>query len=276
MQQPEPARSIPDAWNNADAYEAYVGRWSRRVAVKFLDWLALPPGRHWLDVGCGSGALSRTILDTASPQSVTGVDASEQFVATVQNRITDPIARFMVGDARALPVPDQSVDAVVSGLMLNFVPDADQETAIRDMRRATTPGGTIAAYVWDYAGGMEFMRVFWEAADALDPEVGNLNEGRRFPICHPGNLAALWEAAGLENIATRAIDIPTTFRDFDDYWLPFLGGQGSAPSYLKTLEPAQQAALRERLRANLPAAADGTIRLTARTWAVRGQVPATE
>jgi SAM-dependent methyltransferase len=265
------ARSASDAWNNADAYEAYVGRWSRLVAIAFLEWLAIPARKRWLDVGCGTGMLSRTILDQAAPQSVTGVDASEQYAAAARYRIASPIADFLVGDARALPVANQSFDAVVSGLMLNFVPEPGQETALREMTRATVSGGTIAAYVWDYAGGMEFMRAFWDAATALDPAAGNLDGAQRFPICHPENLAALWESTGLDDIETRAINIPTVFRDFDDFWLPFLGGQGSAPGYLKSLSRAQQIALGELLRKTLPAKSDGSIRLTARAWAVRGR-----
>ena len=159
-------------------------------------------------------------------------------------------------------------DVVVSGLVLNFVPLPERMLA--EMARALTPGGMLALYVWDYAGKMQLLRHFWDAAAALDPEAVELDEGRRFPICHPERLAELFRGAGLEKVETRPIDVPTHFRDFDDYWQPFLGGQGPAPGYAQALSEARRAALRERLRAALPAAIDGSIPLVARAWAVCG------
>ncbi len=141
------------------------------------------------------------------------------------------------------------------------------------MTRVTKPGGTVGAYVWDYAGKMQLMRHFWDAAAALDPRAVGQDEGRRFPICHPKPLAELFLAAGLADVETRAIDIATNFTDFEDYWSPFLGGQGPAPSYTMSLSEERRAALRERLRAGLPTAIDGSIRLVARAWAVRGVRP---
>src|SRR6185437_165637 len=138
------------------------------------------------------------------------------------------------------------------------------------MARVTRPEGTVAVYVWDYAGEMQFMRYFRDAAAAVDLNARELDEGPRFPICHPDALERLFSAAGLRDVTTRAIDIATTFRDFDDYWTPFLGGQGAAPIYLMRLDEQQQAAIRERLRATAPAAPDGSISLVARVWAARG------
>jgi SAM-dependent methyltransferase len=260
--------TVPAAvWEVGDAYEPYVGRWSRLVAREFLAWLAVPPGSRWLDVGCGTGALTQTILELASPGEVKGVDPSEGFVAYARQQTTDARASFEVADARALPFEAASYDTAVAGLVLNFVPQPSQ--GIAEMARVTRPGGTVAAYVWDYAGQMQLMRHFWDAAAALDPAAGELDEGRRFPLCRPGQLAALVEAAGLAHVEVRAIDVPTHFRDFDDYWRPFLGGQGPAPGYAMGLDEERRAALRERLRSRLPTAADGTIRLLARAWAVR-------
>jgi hypothetical protein len=128
----------------------------------------------------------------------------------------------------------------------------------------------VALYVWDYADRMEMMRRFWDAAVALDPSAGALDEGRRFTVCRPEPLRALFEGAGLAQLETRAIDVPTVFRDFDDYWTPFLGGQAPAPGYCKSLGEEARGALRERLRASLPARPDGSIHLVARAWAVRG------
>lgn len=260
-----------DTWARGDLYEPYVGRWSRLVAREFLDWLRARPGLDWLDVGCGTGALAQTILAAGSPRAVLGVDASEGFVAHATRTTGDGRAAFRVGDARALPVATGSVDLAVSGLVLNFVPDPP--AAVAEMARAVRGGGTVAAYVWDYAGRMELMRRFWDAAAALDPAAAELDEGRRFPLAHPDRLAALFTGAGLQAVATRAIDVPTVFRDFDDYWTPFLGGQGPAPGYCRGLPEDRRAALRERLRQALPAGPDGRIALTARAWAVRGSPP---
>jgi SAM-dependent methyltransferase len=261
----------PEAWASGAAYESYVGRWSRLVAKEFLSWLAVPPGKRWLDVGCGTGALSGMILAMASPAQVDAVDRSEGYVAYAREQATDPRVRFEVADAQALPSPSDSYDAVVSGLMLNFVPDPAR--AVAEMARVSRSGGVVATYVWDYAGRMELMRQFWDAAGALDPAARDLDEGRRFPLCRPEPLAALFAGAALADVEPRAIEVPTVFRDFDDYWTPFLGGQGPAPGYAMSLDEPRRAALRERLRAALPTGPDGSIRLVARAWGVRGTPP---
>jgi SAM-dependent methyltransferase len=257
-----------DVWAVGEGYERYVGRWSRLVAPEFLRGLGIPGGRNWLDVGCGTGALTQAILDAASPARVVGVDPSEGFVAHARAHVTDKRADFRKGDAQALPVGDAEFDATVSGLVLNFIPD--QTKAVAEMRRTTLPGGTVAAYVWDYAGEMQLMRHFWDAAIALKPAARELEESMRFPGCRPEPLIALFSAAGLRDVAVKAIDVPTVFKDFDDYWSPFLGGQGPAPGYCMSLSEPDRVALRDRIRAGLPVAPDGSISLIARAWAVRG------
>jgi SAM-dependent methyltransferase len=258
----------PDVWASGAAYEPYVGRWSRLVAREFLRWLDVPSGKRWLDVGCGTGALSQTILQMTSPMSVKGIDRSEGFVVFAQDQTRDARATFEAGDAQALPVESGTHDAAVSGLVLNFVPKPNR--AVEEMARAVKPDGVVAAYVWDYADKMEFMRYFWDAAAALDPTGDELDEGKRFPICNPQALTELFQAAGLKQVEAHAIDIATHFKDFDDYWLPFLGAQGPAPSYVRSLSEEQCGALRERIRAELPFAPDGSISLIARAWTVRG------
>lgn len=260
-----------DRWSSGDAYEPYVGRWSRLVARDFVDWLAVAPQRAWLDVGCGTGALSQTILEYCSPRSVVGIDPSKGYLEYADARVSDPRTTFRVGDAQALPCGDGEYDAVVSGLVLNFVPD--MERTVGEMKRVARPGGPAAAYVWDYAGEMQLMRHFWDAAVALDPAAGDLDEGRRFPIARPAPLADLFRRAGLREVETRAIDVPTVFESFDDYWSPFLGGQAPAPGYCMSLGEERRVALRERIRSGLPIRPDGTIHLVARAWAVRGVVP---
>jgi SAM-dependent methyltransferase len=259
-------QELPDTWAAGDRYEPYVGRWSRLVAREFLAWLGVPTGKSWLDVGCGTGALTETILASAGPSGVTGVDPSEGFLAFARTRA--PQAEFRTGDAQALPFDENRFDAAVSGLMLNFVPDPAKAAA--EMGRVARAGGTVAAYVWDYAGEMQLMRRFWDAAVALDPAARALDEGPRFPLCRPDALSALWTAAGLEQVNVRTIDVPTVFKDFDDYWSPFLGGQGPAPTYCLSLPEDRREQLRQRLAATLPVESDGSIRLVARAFAVRG------
>jgi SAM-dependent methyltransferase len=259
----------PHVWGNTEAYEAYMGRWSRPAAESFVAWLAPPPGLSWLDVGCGTGALTRAVLAAGEPREVLGLDPSADFIATATARIIDPRVRFAIGDARALPVSSDSFDAVVAGLALNFVPEP--EAAVAEMVRAARSGGTVGAYVWDYAGEMQLVRTFWQAAIALDPAATAHDQGRQFPICQPEPLTRLFRAAGLGSIGVHAVDVPTRFRDFEDYWLPhLLGGSGVAQRYVTTLGETQRTALRDHLEATLPIAADGSIPLSARAWAVRG------
>jgi SAM-dependent methyltransferase len=257
-----------EVWASGDSYELYVGRWSRLVAQEFIGWLALPEGSQWLDLGCGTGALSQTILNLANPKKVKGIDRSEGFLESARNRINDSRADFEVGDAHALPVESEAYDAAVSGLVLNFVPQPSQ--MVYEMRRAVHKNGMVALYVWDYAGKMQLMRHFWNAARALDPSAYDLDEGRRFPICNPGGLTDLFQKTGLSQIEVRAIDISTDFKDFDDYWFPFSGGQGPAPSYTMSLSEERRTQLRERIYNSLPFALDGSIPLVARAWAIRG------
>lgn len=224
------SRRMPEEWSVGGAYRRYVGRWSRQVAEIFVPWLGAPAGQRWLDVGCGTGALTGPVLAIAEPASVVGVDRSRPFIAASRTRIGDPRATFHVGDAQALPLRGGRFDRVVSGLALNFVPDAAR--AVTEFTRVTAPGGSVAAYVWDYAAGMQLVRYFWDAAVALDPAAARLDEGQRFPLCQPEPLRQLWRDAGLADDHRRA--------------------------------------LRDLLRARLPTRPDGSIPLTARAWAVHG------
>ena len=266
------AEQRKDNWAAGTLYEPYVGRWSRLVARDFLRWLALPTQLDWLDVGCGTGALTQTILQQMQPRSVKGIDPSAGFVDFAAAHVSHPKVTFEVGDAQSLPVESARFDVAVSGLVLNFVPKPS--LAAQEIRRSVRPEGVVAAYVWDYAGKMEMMRYFWDATVELDPSASNLVEATRFPICQPPALVELFEQAGLRDVQTLTIDTPTTFKDFDDYWNPFLGGQGPAPSYAMSLTEERRNALRDRIHATLPISSDGSIPLIARAWAVRGRVSA--
>jgi hypothetical protein len=152
---------------------------------------------------------------------------------------------------------------------LNYIPDVGR--GLEELCRVVCPGGTIAAYVWDYAEGARFLREFWDAAAELDDEGAALDQARRFPICTPDGLRELFQRANLAEPTTQALDIVTGFSSFDDYWQPLLSNQGSAPSYLATRSPQIQIAIRERLRTTLPVGSDGSTELPARAWAVRGK-----
>jgi len=256
-----------DRWTQGDAYERYIGRWSRRVAREFVAWLGRPPGERWLDAGCGSGALAAAALEHGAGE-VVGLDRSPAYAAHARATAPDSRLRFGAADVRALPLRDGSRDLAVSGLVLNFVPEP--RLALSEMTRVTRRDGRVAVYVWDYAVRMEMLRRFWDAAIALDPAAAALDEGVRFPICHRRALNDLFEEVGLRQVEVQPIDVPTVFQDFDDYWMPFLSGQGPAPGYVADLaEPARER-LRETLRSRLPADGDGRIALVARAWAARG------
>ena len=261
-------KKIKDNWANGDLYERYVGRWSRLVAREFLKWLAVPAEGKWLDVGCGTGALSQTILEISKPAGITALDRSEAFVAFASSQITDERVRFEVGDAQSLNSDIGLFDAIVSGLVLNFIPQPEQ--ALAGIRRVARKGGIVAGYVWDYAEGMQMMRHFWDAAVALDPKVSDIDEVKRFPHSRPEPLKGLFQDAGFQQVEVIPIEVPTNFRDFDDYWSPFLGGQGPAPSYAMSLSEDARSNLREKIRAGLPIQSDGSIHLRARAWGIKG------
>ena len=264
--------SEPYVLRATDAYEAYVGRWSRPLAEAFLAWFAVPTAGRWLDVGCGTGALTEAILAATDPIAVVGIDPSPEFLGAAQRRISDPRARFEVGDARALPVTSDGYDAVVAGLVLNFVPDP--APAVAEMVRAARPGGAVGAYVWDYRGEMQRAQYFWEAVAATDAAAATLDPRPHFHTCEPEPMAELFRAAGLGDVAVGAIDLPMAFRDLDDFWLPHtMAGAAAAQRYVSGLDDDRKAALREQLRATLPFAADGSLHLIDRAWAVRGTKP---
>jgi SAM-dependent methyltransferase len=259
-----------ERWHDGTGYESYVGRWSRRVGERFLSWLEIHFGADWVDVGCGTGVLTRSICELYDPRTVIGVDPSKRFLVAARTSTRDTRVEFIEGEGEHLPVDDRSADVVVSGLVLNFIPDL--AAALLEMRRVCRPEAMVAGYVWDYGGEMQLMRRFWDAAIMLDPSAADLDEGVRFEIARPEALAAAFEAARLEDVEVIGIEIPTVFRDFDDYWTPFLSGVAPAPSYAMSLRPDERERLRDLLDRTLPRESDGTIDLVARAWAVRGLV----
>jgi SAM-dependent methyltransferase len=175
-----PETSRHDAWQAGDSYDAYMGRWSRQIVLRFLDWLHAPDGLDWLEVGCGTGALSAAILAQCDPKSLIAIDQSEGFIRKARAKVPDTRAEFRVGDAQGLPAETASRDVIASALVLNFVPD--RQKALSEMKRVARAGAKMGLYVWDYpGGGIEFIRAFWRAATALDPNALDLTEDKRFP-----------------------------------------------------------------------------------------------
>lgn len=260
----------PTLWGASDAYERYMGRWSRQVAPVFTKWLNLAPGARWIDIGCGTGVLTSTIVATSEPAEVVGVDSSDTFLRSASATVTDPRVSFIQGDAQAVPQADDRFDVAVSGLVLNFLPD--KNAAVREMARVVRPGGTIALYVWDYAGHMQVMRTFFDVATALDPKALEYDDGVKAPICRPGPLSDLLERNGLLDVEVRAIDVPAAFDSFEDYWSPFLGGTGSAPRYCASLENEAREHLKGEIQRRLPIGPDGEILLAIRAWAAKGML----
>lgn len=257
-----------DLFSNARAYEGYVGRWSHFVAQQFVAWLNVAPGCTWLDVGAGTGVLTQVILNEASPTKIIGVDLSPDYIEFARQHVRDERVEFVVGDAGNIAVDSAQFDVAVAGLVLNFVAAPDE--AVKGMIQAVKQGGMVAAYVWDYSGQMEMMRHFWDAAIHVDPAASEVDAGQRFAICKPDNLRSLFQSLNLKAVDVIPIDIPTHFKDFDDYWLPFLGAQGSVSKYLRGLNDETKSAVRDQLKQQLSTAEDGSISLVARAWAVKG------
>jgi SAM-dependent methyltransferase len=262
----------PDIFGEGDAYQRFMGRWSRRLAPLFVTFASVDASDSVLDAGSGTGALALAICDAIPSVRITGVDPSSAYVRCAQAHTSSDRVRFLVGDAQALESPSATFDKTLSLLVLNFI--SDSAKAVREMIRVTRPGGVVAAAVWDYGEGMEMLRVFWDEAVALDPTIVSRDE-RSMPLSSRGELAALWRVSGLHDVEEQPITIELDFSSFEDYWRPFLGGQGPAGAYATSLPAAQRTALEDRLRQRLLGArTDGPFRLRARAWAVKGLVTA--
>jgi SAM-dependent methyltransferase len=255
-------------WGDTDAYENYMGRWSQKVAPLFLQWLDAPTNKSWVDIGCGTGGLTELIARTCKACSIVGVDTAEGFIEVARNRVKN--AEFRIGSADNLGMPGDSIDYAVSGLVLNFVPDP--HAAIEEMARVVRPGGSVALYVWDYAGHMQIMRYFFDTAVLFDANSADFDDGIKSPICRPLALKEAFVSTGLKNISFSALDITTPFDNFEDYWSPFLGGVGSAPKYCASLEESVRNKIKVSIKEKLPTGPEGEILLAARAWAIRGTV----
>lgn len=258
---------------DGDAYEEQMGRWSRRLAEPFLDFADPGEAGCMLDLGCGTGSLAQALAGRSGTCRIVGLDASDAYVEHARRRIGDPRVEVRAGDACAIPFLDGRFDAVLSLLMLPFVPRA--EAAVAEMRRVARPGAVVAAASWDARGGFVAQRIFLDTAAVLDPDAERLRARNcTRPTTRPGELAAIWRATGFLEVREAALTIRMEYAGFEDYWRPFAGGQGPAAGYVAGLGAAALAELREHVRrAYLDGEPDGPRSYAATAWAVRGIAP---
>jgi len=257
---------------NAEAYERFMGRWSRLVAPLLVHFTGIPDAGEVLDVGSGTGSLAFSIAKLKVHSHVLGIDPSKEYVeyANSQNSFPDRVS-FQIDDAQQLRFPDATFQTSVSLLVFNFIPDAKK--ALSEIRRVTKAGGRISAAVWDYGEGMRMLRVFWDAAASVDAAAGKHDE-KHMPLCRAGELAQLWKQGGLEHVHEQPLDITMRFESFADYWDPFLLGQGPAGAYVRSIDGDRLRNLRSAVKSQLSTkTSDEPLVLTARAWAVRGTVP---
>jgi ubiquinone/menaquinone biosynthesis C-methylase UbiE len=258
---------------DGDGYELQMGRWSRRLALPFLDFAGVADGEHVLDVGCGTGHLAAAVAARTTTCEIDAADISPAYVEHATRHHGQPQLRFEVGDACALRFADDSFDRVLSLLMLHFVPHAAQ--AIAEMRRVAKPGAIVAAAVWDARGGFVANRMFFDTAAALDPAAG-ARRARNYtrPLTRPGELAQSWRDAGFDNVVETVLCVRMLFASFADYWAPFDGKDGPQAEYVATLDAAARTRLQEALRAAyLDGEVDGPRDYAALAWAVKGTSP---
>jgi ubiquinone/menaquinone biosynthesis C-methylase UbiE len=247
-----------------DKYDRFMGRYSRELAPLLIVFAGVEPGTSAVDVGCGPGALTERLVERLGADHVAAADPSEPFVAAASERA--PGADVRQAAAEELPFEDDRFDAALSQLVVNFMRDAD--AGVSEMRRVVRPGGIVAACTWSYATDMEMLRRFWDAARRLKPDAPDEGSTMRYRTAE--ELDELWRRVGLSDVETDHLTVETTYTGFDDLWEPFTFGVGPAGSYLESLEPDQQEALRRELFTGLNEPT-GPITLSATACAVRGR-----
>jgi SAM-dependent methyltransferase len=254
----------------AEAYDRFIGRYSPQLATALIGFAGVEPGMKVLDVGSGPGALTAALAERVGLDNVTAAEPSEPFAEACRARV--PEAEVVVASAESLPFADGTFDAALAQLVLNFIPDT--VGGVREMTRVTRPGGIVASCVWDYSGGMTFLRAFWDAAREMDPDGGAAaDEAAVMRWCAEGDLVELWQTCGLDDVRGGEVVVTASYDGFDDLWSPLPTGVGPAGAYTKSLEADRQAALRDALRRRL-GVGDEPFELTARAWAVAGRLRA--
>ena len=258
-------------FSEPQAYERFMGRWSRSLARLFVRFADVRDGDTVLDVGSGTGALAANVARMAPSSRIVGIDPAASYVALAQSQRGSVLIHFEVSDAQQMRFDNGTFDRTLSLLVVNFIPDARK--ALGEMKRVTKPGGAVAAAVWDYGEGMEMLRAFWDEAVALTPTNAARDE-RNLPLCRRGDLARLWREQGLQDVVEEGLTIETRFASFDDFWTPFLERQGPAGAYAASMSAPDREALRVRLRRRLLGPGpDKPFMMHARAWAVRGRLP---
>jgi SAM-dependent methyltransferase len=255
------------------AYEVWLGRWANRLARAFLDFVDFPETGELLDVGCGTGALTLAMVERWPERGIIGVDVAAPFIAYAQSRRVGDRPIFEVGDACALKYQDRRFAGVTAHLVFLFIPKP--EIALHEMRRVTCSGGTVAAVVWDSRGGLVFQRMLWDTAVAIDPNARVARDSLfANPVAIPGGLAGFFREAGLAAVEEQSLTIRMDYANFEDYWQPFLGGQGPVGAYFTNLTPDLKVRIKEAVRdAYCSGSPDGPRSLTASAWAVQGKAP---
>ena len=257
----------------ADSYDAFMGRWSRRLAPVFLDFSGLSDGERVADIGCGTGSLTFEIPKRANVASIEAIDFEAKFVEAARGRNGDNRINFQQGDACQLPFADGQFDRALSLLVLHFV--ADPHKAVAEMRRVVRPGGVAAATVWDNYGGQPSIRLFWDIAATLDPRVVERRNAALFrPMTTGGELGAAFSKAGFADVTETALSIRQDFANYDDYRTPMARGQGVLANLLETAPQETRDNIDDALKASyLSGRPDGPRSFVSVAWAVRGTVP---
>ena len=257
-------------FTDGKAYERLIGRWSRLVGEDFLDWLDVPQGLRWLDVGCGNGAFTEEVVARNAPAAVFGIDPSEDQIAYARARPGTTMVQYQIGDAQGLPFADSSFDIAIMALVISFVPDPAK--AVGEMVRVVRPGGWVATYMWDLPGGGSPVTAMYTAFESLGWS-GPVRPNP--PVSRLDALQDLWEKAALETIETRVIRIPVTYDSFDDYWNTNSAPIGPQGKLIAQMSAEKREQYRARLREHVPVAADGRVDYESFANAVKGCVPRT-
>ena len=257
-----------ERWDNTAGYEMYVGRWSSLISKDFVNWLNPKPGMKWLEIGCGTGALTKVIAENCSPSYLLAIDKSDSYLRNARKNINTNNVSFLNTDLNSHLLLNEEFDNITSGLLLNFVPQIDD--LLLNLMSHLTSGGQTSSFVWDYGGHYQPMRHFWDSAKEVVEGAEKFDAGTKFSICKKEKLIQLFKTLGLMDVEFTNIESIATFKDFDDYWIPIVAAQGSVAEFISTLSAIQKKDLENIIRHRLPIALNGEIKLIINALAVKG------